>query len=167
LIHKGRYGEIARLYCNDRLYILEAIRHPYNDADAVWFDLYISNKSSKNRPYKTKEQQQYHLGGGDAAIIRRLVAAVREYLETWQPPYLLIGAYTGDDWVKRMTFYLTVLSRLGYDAITQYDREHNPGDVLMVPHQEGQTAFVRAGYDEEKDDFYFVDNRGKRTYTVW
>lgn len=163
----SRYGEVARVYRDKNAFILVAASNPFALGDAVSFGIFRTDKTSRHRGFKDKDMRQYCLGDGDFATIRQLIKLVQEYLARWRPPYIALRAWEDDDWVKRMTFYLKVFSRMGYDAIGHFDRTIHPGVVLLVPHVEGQNAFVKALYDCEKDDFCFVDKNGALSYIEW
>lgn len=176
----NKTGEIGRIKHNNVWYIIEANSEPYKGAhNIIAFNIYASRKSARNRDIEEikkkytgwnaekRADRQYNLGGGDIVIIRELLNVIKKYLSIWKPKYLGISAFSEDDWVKRMNFYIISLARMGYEATGHYDRVNEPGTLVFAPKGSSKKVFVKAGYSEEKNDFYFEEKNGKRSYIEW
>lgn len=161
-------GEIGRFKYNNVWYLIEVFPEPYKNTSVYAFNVYASRKSSKNRDVgiysSDKVDKQYSLGGGDITSLKEIIKIIANYLETWKPELLGISAFSEDNWAKRMNFYMKVLGKLGYEAVDHYDRKNDPGTLVFAKKGKSKRVFVKAGFDEERDNFYFETSNGKRSY---
>lgn len=172
IISNKKNGEIARFKHNNLWYLIQAFEEPYKDDKVVAFNIFVSKKSSKSRDIENtyslaKVNRQYTLGGGDVSVLKNIVNTISLYLKKWSPKYLGISAFSKDDWVKRINFYIKVLNRLGYEAIGHYDKKNDPGTLVFAKKGESKKVFTKAGYDKENRKFYFETDKGKINHINW
>jgi hypothetical protein len=161
-----KYGQIARIK-KDLLYSVEIKKDPLID-DCIRFDIFVTKKSSKSRKeFKDDLEKQYGLDDGkNFDVLREIIKAVGIYLENYRPRYICLQAYW-IEWLKRMNFYLKILSRFGYSAFDHYNREACPGDLLLTYTEDCKKIFIGAEFSEEKNDFYFYTKDGEKSFINW
>jgi hypothetical protein len=63
--------------------------------------------------------------------MKSIEEAVRYYLDTWQPKYILIGAYE-IDYYRRVKLYLSRLDKMGYKVKQKIFVKERHNDVYYL-----------------------------------
>lgn len=161
-----KYGQIARIK-KDFLYNVFIGKDNFYE-DCIWFDVFISRKTSKTRDFKSDYTKQYFLTNGkNQDVLKEIIEVIKNYLKIHKPKYIALSAFGEDNWKKRMNFYLKILSRLGYSAFDHYHRVAFPGVLLMTHTEDCKKIFIGADFDEEYEDFYFYTKDGEKSFINW
>jgi hypothetical protein len=125
---KSRYGTIDLFKSDEYTYVIEAFKYEaqFSNMDRYipGFYIHITKKSSRNRTtrFDDKFDRMQELLGNtwNLSTIRRLISAIRAYLDQWKPEYIMIDAYE-DAYDHRLQFYLRELNKLGYSKLMLSD----------------------------------------------
>jgi hypothetical protein len=132
----NRWGDVSRIQCDQFLYILHIDKedNPFPDGDRYipWIYLHISSKTAKQRPYDKHISQVMTIGKTfNISTMKSIEEAVRYYLDTWQPKYIVIGAYE-IDYYRRVKLYLSRLDKIGYKVKQKIFVKERHNDVYYL-----------------------------------
>lgn len=122
-----RWGDFARVYDNDFLYIINTakIENPYRDSEIYipWFYIHIASRDAKKRKLSDEQDAKCRLVGKtfNIATMNKIETAIKEYLNYYKPLHIEISAY-GDDFGRRINLYFRRLERMGY-ALCDVDND--------------------------------------------
>ena len=142
----NRWGDWRRIEYEDFVYIIHIDKedNPFEDGDIFipWFSIHITKKTAKKRKDKNalKYDPRFTIIGKtfNMIIMRQIEEAVRSYLMTWEPKYIIIGAYEIDH-ERRIKLYLNRLATMGY---------------FLIKHDHGFNYETKKTYDD-----YYLERR--------